>query len=262
MKRKHNVGYANSDLAPGHAKRMHGRRRSVAIPRPMRIDQGSMIPGYRSVPASFTSPKGEVKAVDLSVASYPFSADLTNTNVFLLNGVQEGTGFYNRIGRKIEMRSLHIRGSITVNALTSTTPDFLKWAIVYDRQPNGALPTYQQIFQLYDQQGNTHSDAYSEVNLDERDRFMIIRHKSYNAPTQSVTYNTPAATIGIPVEDQQINEFIKLKRLTTHFNGTANPLTITNIVTGSLYLVTQGIKAVAGAPFAMNVAFRLRYDDL
>jgi len=161
------------------------------------------------------------------------------------------------------MRSLHIRGSITVSAtITNASPDFLKWAIVYDRQPNGALPTYQQIFQLYDQTGATHSDAYSDVNLDERDRFMIIRHKTYNGPAQDVAGATPAQTIGIPVEDQQINEFIKLKRLTTHFNGTAAPLTITNIVTGALYLVTQGLKPVASAPFDMNLAFRLRYDDL
>lgn len=228
----------------------------VAIPR--------MITGYRPIPATFRTKKGEVKALDIPNAHYTmFSASAANTQTFLLSLVQEGTGFFNRIGRKIEMRSLHIRGGIFPNGTAQAVGDYVKWAIVYDRQPTGVLPIFSDIFKAYDGAGAATSSQFSDVNLDNRERFAVLRHKSFELPaTAALQLASVSQTVVLEGEHQNITEFIKLGGLTTHYNGTANPITIANITTGALYLVTQGAFATGTEGWYIGLQFRLRYDDV
>lgn len=265
MKRKYGtLGYTSSAGAMSafkapRTRRYHATRRAVAIPRSV----SNPIGGYRSVPASFRSKKGEVKAIDIPVANYVFSLDAGSTNVFPLNLVQEGTGFYNRIGRKIEMLSLHMRGSILQTGNAAAADDFVKWAIVYDRQPTGALPNYNNIFLDYNPSGATSNGPYSNINLDNRDRYQIIRHDTFACPATAITdLASVSQVITIPPKEMMLEEFIKLRGLTTHFNGTASPLLISNITTGALYLVTQGRFTLGNEGYQLSVQFRLRYDDL
>jgi len=223
--------------------------------------RGGMIP-----PGTFTSAKGEVKAIDIIEATYPLTlASGTNVNVALLNVVQEGTGFFNRVGRKIEMRSLHVTGIIQPTGIANTTSDLCQWAIIYDRQPSApaALPIYQLIFGDYNAAGAFSSGEFSGLNLDNRDRFVVIRNKRLSLPsTTAVAGTNPSQAVPADPTMLVINEFIKLKGLTTHYNGTANPITIANVTSGALYLVTQGGNAAGAQGWQANLQFRLRYDDL
>lgn len=226
----------------------------LTIPRPM--------PSYRGAynrPGDFKAMGPEVKCIDIPNGVSPFVTYAGGATITLLNGVQTGAGFFNRVGSRIEMKNLHLRGFISYNA--TQTEDFGRIIVVYDRQPTGALPTWTTMFQHRDQAGAATTSCTAEINLDNRDRFSILSDKMYWFP--SFTYNAGVLTNGpnFPGSDQEmdINTFIKLKGLVTHFNSTANPCTIANIATGALYLIT--VSQNNSNSVNLTLGTRLRYKD-
>lgn len=233
-----------------------GSNRALAIaPRAVFRAQAALRPA--------SSLRAEHKSIDINNALYQLSAAYaTSANIILLNGIQEGPGFYNRIGRRVEMRSLHINGYLTPSGTAATVNDFVQWAIVYDRQPSGALPNYNDIFKEYTQAGTASTSNYSGVNLDESDRYLIVRNKRFQLPAVTASDATSISTVNNPYQcNLEINEHIKLGHLMTQYNGTTNPTTITNISTGALYFVTSGNSATGANGWVASVQFRLRYDD-
>lgn len=212
-----------------------------------------------SVPAVFTASGAEIKAIDIASTNYLFRAPATASNIILLNGIQTGAAFYNRVGSRVEMRNLHIRGQVT-NAATSTSC-MLRLLIVYDRQPTGALPVISDILQSRDQVGTATTGGISEINLDNRDRFAILRDMQYYAPSCTNTAGVLTNGPQFPGQDNQqwdVNEFIKLKSLGTHYKSSTNPSVIADIATGALYAC---FVATVDATWQAGVGFRLRYDD-
>jgi len=208
-----------------------------------------------SVPAA-----GEIKAIDIPSTNYLFRAPATASNIVLLNGIQSGAGFYNRIGARIEMRNLHIRGNIT-NAATSTVGG-ARMLIVYDNQPNGALPVISDILQSRDQTGAATTAYVSEINLDNRARFTIVRDMQFYLPPVTNTAGVLTNGPSFPAFDDQqfdLNVFVKLKGLQTLYKSpNVDPTTIASITTGALYAVFVGN---VDSTWQFGGGFRLRYDD-
>lgn len=224
----------------------------------------------------------EIKSVDIPSTVYTLALDVaSNTQVKLLNGIQEGAGFYNRIGRKVALRSLYMRGTIRlINTgrgtaapvyIAQSSDDFVRIAIVYDRQPsNAALPNYDQIFKDYAQTNVASSSIISGPNLDNRERFVILRDFSTYLPATDQSATSSVAKPNVSVIDNEknlIDEFIKLKGMETMFSGSTDPLLVASITTGSLLLVTCGSFAAGGAAgtvpaYEFLAKFRLRYDDV
>lgn len=213
-----------------------------------------------SLPAYLGSFGTEIKAIDIARTGYIFRTPAAASAVALLNGIQTGTGFFNRIGSRIEMKSLHVRGTIS-NIATGTDCQG-RILIIYDRQPTGALPVITSILQGRDQTGAAATSGLSEINLDNRDRYIVIRDMQFDFP--SVTNTAGVLTNGPNWAGQDprmtINEFIKLKGLVTHFSGTANPATISEIATGALYIVT--VAELNDSTWQANLNFRLRFGDV
>lgn len=209
-----------------------------------------MIPSY--VGYSGTG-SGERKVID--VLQTAFAPETTGTQLLLLNGCQVGTQNYNRIGRKIRMRSIAIRGQIQPTD-TTIAATMCRMIIVYDRQTNGAAPTYANIMQSQDITGTTASTAFSMVNLDNRDRFVIVRDKFYGfgAIDSTATQALSSASPGI----YPINEYVKCKFETIFNTGSAG--TVGDISSGSLYLFWVASNASAAGVQA-TVSTRLRFDD-
>lgn len=123
-----------------------------------------------------------------------------------LNGIAQGVTTNTRVGNKFVMKGLYyqigIQCDLTVLATYQEQADNVKIAIVYDKQPNGALPTYATIFTCA---GNT-SDPFSLPNIDYRDRFSILSQdllsicsagpNAINAPIRNVKMNLPTKCIG------------------------------------------------------------------
>lgn len=211
-------------------------------------------------PAAFQAFGAEIKAIDIAAAQQLFRNPGTASNIILLNGIQTGAAFFNRVGSRVEMKNLHIRGPIQ-NFATATAGS-LRLLVVYDRQPTGSLPVISDILQTRDQTGTATTAGQSEINLDNRDRFVIVRDLTFYSP--SVTNTAGVLTNGpqFPGNDDQqwdMNVFTKLKGLTTHYKSSSNPTTIADIATGALYACF-----VCSAPDSTWQAFpgfRLRYKD-
>lgn len=211
--------------------------------------------------AAFTTAGAEIKAIDIAAANYAFREPGIASNVILLNGVQNGSAFYQRGGSRIEMKNLHIRGQVT-NLATSVGTS-LRLLIVYDRQPTGALPTIATILQSRDQAGTASTSGFSEINLDRRARFSILRDMQFYCPNVTNTAGVLTNGPNFPGDDDQnfdINEFIKLKGLATFYSATAAPTTIVEISTGALYACF--VATTTDTTWNCAAAFRLRYDDL
>lgn len=216
-------------------------------------------PRQKQLPANFQPTGAEIKAIDIPNANNAFRTPGVANNIILLNGIQAAAGFFNRIGARCEMKNLHIRGNIQniATGLVST----LRMIIVYDRQPTGALPVITDILQARDQTGAVTTTGNSEINLDNRDRFTIVRDVEWYAPPVTNTAGVLTNGPNFPGEDAQfdVNIFIKLRGLGVHFKSTSNPTTIVDIATGALYAAF--VSSNADNAWAANVSFRLRFDD-
>lgn len=220
----------------------------------------------------------EVKAVVVSSnTTVPTIATLnlnSTGSIICLNMVQPGAGMWNRNGRRIYLKSMMLDLNIEPFSLArSCVSDTAKIALVYDSQPNGALPTQGDIWLDYDQSGNQVANSLSSINLNNRDRFLILRHWTLDLPAATITATcVPSLTFPNAIQmvtaggdskyGGHIREFVKLKGLTTQYKSDSNPCTIADISTGSLLLVTLATN-VAGAD-AFNIPefnCRLRYYE-
>lgn len=191
----------------------------------------------------------------------------TNGNILVLNLVQQGTGYENRIGRKIFLKSI----MMNINCVFTTTTaaaapsaqhvPVLRMCIVWDKQPTGTIPVFSTIFARTVQNGTETADVLDPPRFDTMARYKILRDIYLDASTMCVNQIAVAGTPS--VWEKQFREYIKLGGLETTFASTANPLTIADIATGALYfIIRQTDNGAAGEwTFGDNSTIRLRYSD-
>jgi len=208
--------------------------------------------------------RGEKKGVDTPLGYAVGDAVNTNAGCFVVNLVQNGAGFWNRIGRSINLKSLRIRcvgkynySDSLANILRGNT---LRMVVVWDKQPSGnAIPTFDTIFGKTDQQNNQQTDFLDPIKYQQMDRFSILRDVVISMDVPA-TYNA-----GTEFEQTfDIDEFIKLGNRETVYQSTTNPSTIANISTGALYIWFKALAATLDSEFTIeNQSFaRLRYTDV
>lgn len=230
-----------------------------------------------SVPASLTAnlSSSELKALDVSLATAAPGGAVLNFNstgsIIPLNLVRVGSSFFNRIARRLEMKSLDISilpGSLQVTR--SAQEDLLRILVVYDRQTNGALPSISDILQDTEQSGTNTTVAYSGINLNNRDRFSIIMDKRIMLPGATATAgaitnpwpNSYGGVTGDKVGIGMIREYRKLKGLLTQYKADSSPAVIGDIATGGLYLITYSTYTAGSEIWAgVDWTCRLRYHD-
>nr|WAE42718.1 MAG: capsid protein [Cressdnaviricota sp.] len=232
---------------------MHKRRRMTG--NAMIVTQ---TPAYRQRgrPSSLSSHAPEVKSVDLVSATYGLNA---TANITAINLITAGSSFFNRIGRKIEMKSIQIRGSIGITNVGNTQADYGRVMLVYDRQFNGAYPSITDILEDTVQAGTNTTNVQSGMNLNNRDRFQVIWDNRVALP--------PNDASGSSVQNMQPSEFSldvfkKLKNLVTQYKADSSPAVVGDIATGSLLFVTLGGTTAGSEAYKVVVAMRLRYVDL
>lgn len=224
--KRYRMGY-NYKSSAALAARMRARR---GAPRGMRRA------GY------FASQSYERKYTDTAVAAYELD---TTGSVTLISVIPQGASQSQRIGRKVENKSIEVRGQ--VNTKTTTTITSGRVMLVYDRQPNKALAAVTDVLE---------SASYYAFKKDEnKNRFLILKDKHFKT-----TGNQTAAQIndsGI----QNVHWFLKLPRgLITEYS-TAGTGVIGDITTGALLLVVIGTTAAGTAAMQAQLAFRVRFDD-
>jgi len=205
--------------------------------------------GYNSGRVNPRPNRLELKAFDVVAANTPFPAA---GGSLILNAVPLGTDYFQRVGRKITMKSLHIKGTIVPTQAVGA--DYLRVMIIYDAQCNKALPATNNLI-LLDANAAPATTSFSEINLNNRERFKILRDKRFASPGCAST------TVGLNLDQtmcMNINEFIKLKGLDTMYDAT-NGGTAADITSGSLFILL--ISTNTNNLWNFNFQTRLRYYD-
>lgn len=226
------------------------KKKKVTKPfRPPRRASASVIPGLLM---QTNTEKKVLFAGTLDPINGLLALNATGT-VAPLNLIQVGSSMFNRIGRKIEMRSIRLVMKLTALAVTRNTGfDYGRIMVVYDRQTNSALPTMSTIISDTDQAGANTTESSSGLNMNNRERFVTIIDKRITLP--QVTNTAGALTNAVP-SDMPIlwEDFRQLRGLTTHFGADSNPAVIGDITTGGLYILSLA-QSVAGAEnFPVNL---------
>ena len=183
---------------------------------------------------------GEAGYFDLANAAY--ACDTTGS-ITLLNPIPQGATQITRVGKKVMIKHLQLRGLLAAN--TATTIADTTYLVVYDRRPTAALPAISDILK------NTTSSAFS--NDDNTGRFRILRRSD-----AVLSGNSTTPTTGNEVRD--VTEFIKVGLPTVYKAlGTG---AIADISEGAIYLVTVGSNAAGTTAATLTTASRVRFLDM
>ena len=220
-----------------------------------------MGPPAGSVQVFGRSSFSEVKSFDLSVTS-PSVADpygllaVTNvvgsepgnafTGMTWLNLMQQGNRSFDRIGTKVNIRSLHFSANLYLVG-ASASRNVARVMIVHDASPNGAFPLIGDVLSANISGGPS---FHVGVNMANRDRFTILRDRLY-----AVDSDSSAQLINI-------REFIRCN-VQTQLNGTADPMTIANCSTGAIYLIAFAASSGVATDYCTlnHIQCRIRYID-
>lgn len=191
----------------------------------------------------------ELKALDTTV-NQAFKVSGGPPPISTLNYPVVGAELYQRVGRKIYMKSIHFRGVVFNTA--AAAQDFIRIVILYDANPNAAAPAYTDILQ--DSTAGSATSFFSHLNLTNRQRFKVLKdwHKVMPLTTAA------NAEASVPeINCFSLDWFIPLKGLETVYNGT-NGGSIADIVTGAIVIMTYASNTNL---WQLNGTFRLRYYD-
>lgn len=213
----------------------------------------------RGLPATLRSRIPEVKTVDIPQTSTLLS---TTATFQLLNGIQEGSSFFNRVGRKVMMKSFRLTGSIIPDGLGAGNAHYIRIMVVYDRQPNGTFPAIADLLQNVDNAGAATTTSLSGMNMNNAERFLMLADLRIDIPQDSGTTDNQFASIIDYKGEFNIDRYIKLRNLETHFKASSNPAVVADQSTGSLFLCTFGNVAAASAEYDLQWTGRLRYHDV
>lgn len=231
------------------------------------LQKGNIKRRRRTSAVTVIRPRVEKKGVDQALTTNPVPAT-TNTNgaIFVANLIAPGTGSFNRIGRKVHLTSLRVKGTVQHSSTADpTTGNFgsniLRMVVVWDKQPSGVLPAFDTIFGLTDQSGNEATTYLDPVKYDNMDRFQVLR--DVKIPFVPTAQGGVGGTTNFFRALASFDEYIKLGRETV-YSGQTSPATIADISSGGLYVVFRAQLNVPNVNFleVTNDSYvRLRYTD-
>lgn len=249
---------------------------SAARARQIAAIRNSLTPAMVNMPlpARLTQRGGEIKAlVTSSATGAPGGAALacnSTGSIIEMNLIVAGSSFFNRIGRRIEMKSMLMEFNIApLAAARSCVADTLRILLIYDRQTNGAIPALSTMLQDTEQNGTNTTVSTSNINLNNRDRFQIVRDYRIQLPAVTIAA-TGVPTAAFPsqyagtegIEGGHIRCYAKLGGLVTQYKADSNPAVIGDIATGGLFLVVFANTAAGSEGFSIpQWNARLRYWD-
>lgn len=222
-------------------------------------------------------PRAELKFHDPSQAGLlaGFVAD-SATMFFSLNNVAEGASAYQRIGRRINMKNLLYRITLVDPGLISlpagTDAVVFRCALVYDAQANGAFPAAVDLFANIPSLGSPSNSIFAPVNLNNRDRFLILKDKLWTYVLGSTAAGTSPSTVSSDLSASRLvtwKGFMNLRGLETTYSTTvaaANQLLASGVTTGNLFFFCQAASVArsgseSAATFHWLVNARLRFYD-
>lgn len=207
------------------------------------------------------SSKAEAKEVLTSLTS---TLNATQSNVILISGVAEGTDYNQRVGRSVSHKYIQIRVIINQqpqSAAANTFGDAGFWSIVLDRQPNGALSSFTNI---YDTSAGAAVPGLAFRNTAlYQDRFIVLAREEWS--TGSTVTGNVGSTGGSGAAPYVCERFVDLTKKIGRdgqqkFNGT--DATISSINEGALLFVVASSNSTANVPISVIGNAKYRFTDM
>lgn len=183
----------------------------------------------------------ETGYVDVGPTNYNID---TTGSIALLTTIAQGTAVTQRVGKKVQWKSIQIRGSIAAG--TTAIVNHAAVLLVYDRRPTGSLPAITDILVAANESA-MNNDANSG-------RFKILRRWD-----EVLIGNTTTPATG--KESCEMDDFLLLNNLPGVFKA-ATTGAIADYEEGPIYVVTVGNNAAGNTAAVANLNFRTRFFDV
>ena len=225
--------------------------------------RGGLQPGSRAslMAAQRYIRRGEVKGVDtlLNTVGQVTNAESGTDDIVALNLIAPGSGSFNRIGRKVSLKNIRIRGSFFINpgaVASAQNADVVRMSIIWDKQPSGAAAiSWDQVFKFTPQSGTEADSLYASLRYDNMERFVVLRDQFIKVEmTHTSTVVTTSTQNYVPFD-----VFVDLKGIETTFNAQTATAVVTDISTGCLYVMFRS--ETAAAQLSQKSMARLRFSD-
>lgn len=182
-----------------------------------------------------------------------------------INVISPGTSVFQRLGRRVFMRSIQIRGKFFVSAVGSALTNYTtaRLFLIYDRQSNGAAMNMNDFLQTYLNTGaSAVYDGRVFTNPESFNRYTVLMDKQFLLPIVQIGVVTPSACLD-PTVSLQVSKFRKLFNLCTDYNADTSPSTFADVNSGTLYLAGISDNASGGVACTWSFAYttRLRFGD-
>lgn len=188
--------------------------------------------------AAMRKNSGEKKVMTRGISESVVEALLNNNNSsYTINSPTVGTGSFNRIGKKIYLKSLRVKAminySFSPDGVGTLLPNLFRMVVVWDKAPNGATrPSWNQIFGYTQQDGTEATATLAGIAQDASGRFQILRDKVI-ALSPQIHPDAGTVTTGTGHQMHHIDEYIKLGNRETTFSAETGGQ-YTSISTGGL----------------------------
>ncbi len=193
----------------------------------------------------FSGRGGESKFLDTTVSDAPITAGMVIAN---LTVIPEGNTESQRVGRKVTIKSIHVKGTLTLTAATAlaSTTDKVFGMLVLDKQTNGAAFAATDLLDT--------DSIISFRQLANTQRFSILMKKVWTMSAGGAAPTGAAFGFSQVIRDVNIN---KRCNIPMEYDNSATTGAITTVRSNNVYWVTQsGSGLVVSALTA-----RIRYVD-
>jgi len=177
--------------------------------------------------------------IDVAPAVY---AGNTTGSITLLNPVPPGASQNQRVGKKILLKGLNVRGMVYNNSTATFTDNAL--IIVYDKRPVGTTPAITDVLKS--------ASSFSQNNDDNASRFRILRRFDFVLSGNATTMTATSAL--------SVDFYVDLKKAITVYKSVGTGA-IGDISEGALYMITIGAAAPGTGDADFELSTRVRYYD-
>lgn len=189
----------------------------------------------------------------------------TQSAVTLVSGIAQGTTGITRVG--LEVTHAYLEVTLTIyNQVTSVGAipiggDAGFWALVLDRQPNGAAPTFAQIFD--DSVGGQSGNDF-RITTTNQDRFKILKREEWSIGCAGALSAGAGATYSgaAPYHCKEFIDMSKAKGFDSKANFSGSGSSIASIDSGAIFFCIAGSLCDADNNTVYVGQVKYRFTDL
>jgi len=141
---------------------------------------------------------GEIlKCCDYGLDTSPILATVSSSGGIIgLSRLAQGSAAYERVGRVVRPQRVELtmlfETILAVQAGGDMGAQSIRYCLVWDKQPAGALPNFDQIFAIQTSAGTESASFLSPQRLTNQQRFVVLLDRVFDVNPVGISSTTPA----------------------------------------------------------------------